>query len=90
MKDLLGVRKKPPPPAKRRHKVVAPAKASTGASARDLAKAIAAYLASDSYMYAPLVSAPPPPSPVPAAEAPPAAPLFAPPGTAAFNSPCPL
>ncbi|XP_066352385.1 uncharacterized protein [Miscanthus floridulus] len=73
-KDLLGVRKKlPAAAAKRRRKVVSPAKAG---SAGWLAKVIAAYLASDSYMYAPLVSAPPahPPPPPAAAVAPSAAP----------------
>ncbi|PAN35597.1 hypothetical protein PAHAL_6G220400 [Panicum hallii] len=78
-RDLLGVRKRPQPPAaaKRRRRVVAPAKAGGGAGARGLAKAIAAYLASDSYMYAPLVSAPPSPPPQPqppAAAAPSSAP----------------
>ncbi|RCV31303.1 hypothetical protein SEVIR_6G171800v4 [Setaria viridis] len=69
-KDLLVVRKRTPP--KRRRKLVAPAKASGNGGARGLAKAIAAYLASDSYMYASLVPAPPPPPP--AAAAPSAAP----------------
>lgn len=68
-KDLLGVRRSAA--AKQRRKVVAPAKAGAGG----FAKAIAAYLASDSYMYAPLVSAPPsprrPPPPVPSSAAPP-------------------
>jgi hypothetical protein len=64
-KDLLGVRTKQVP-AKRRRKV-APGGGSGGG--RRLAKAIADYLASDSYMYAPLVSDPqqPPPTPPPAA-----------------------
>uniref|UniRef100_A0ACD5Y7C7 Uncharacterized protein n=1 Tax=Avena sativa TaxID=4498 RepID=A0ACD5Y7C7_AVESA len=64
-KDLLGVRTKPLA-AKRRRKVAA----AGGGSGRRLAKAIADYLASDSYMYAPLVSDPqqqPPPTPPPAA-----------------------
>ncbi|KAL6596283.1 hypothetical protein ACP70R_047647 [Stipagrostis hirtigluma subsp. patula] len=71
-KDLLGVRKKPPAAARRtRRKVVAPAGRGAGA----LVKAIADYLASDSYMYAPLVCAPSPsPPPSPAAAAPSAAP----------------
>ncbi|PUZ51702.1 hypothetical protein GQ55_6G209700 [Panicum hallii var. hallii] len=81
-RDLLGVRKRPQPPAaaKRRRRVVAPAKAGGGAGARGLAKAIAAYLASDSYMYAPLVSAPPSPPPQPQPQPPAAAaPSSAPP-----------
>ncbi|KAK3121828.1 hypothetical protein QOZ80_8BG0661470 [Eleusine coracana subsp. coracana] len=73
-KDLLGVRKKTAA-AKRRRKVVAPAKAG---SAGRLAKAIADYLAFDSYMYAPLLSDPPVPaaasSQPPATAAPSAAP----------------
>ncbi|KAF7016546.1 hypothetical protein CFC21_030134 [Triticum aestivum] len=58
-KDLLGARTKPAA-GKRRRKV---------AAGPGLAKAIAEYLASDSYMYAPLVSEPqePPPPPPPAA-----------------------
>ncbi|CAL4999083.1 unnamed protein product [Urochloa decumbens] len=81
-KDLLGVRKRPPPAAaaKRQRKVVAPGKAAAGGGAGDLAKAIAAYLASDSYMYAPLLSAPPSPPP-PAAAVPSAAPPVSTPGT---------
>ncbi|KAJ1268663.1 hypothetical protein BS78_07G151800 [Paspalum vaginatum] len=70
-KDLFGVRKRPPPAAtavaKRRRMVVTPAKAAAGAGAVGIAKAVAAYLASDSYMYAPLVSAPPSPPPPPEA-----------------------
>ncbi|KAL6661572.1 hypothetical protein ACP70R_000956 [Stipagrostis hirtigluma subsp. patula] len=72
-KDPLGVRKKAAAAAARRtrRKVAAPASRSAGA----LVKAIAEYLASDSYMYAPLVSAPSPsPPPSPAAAAPSAAP----------------
>ncbi|CAO2188394.1 unnamed protein product [Urochloa humidicola] len=68
-KDLLGVRKRPPPPAKRRRRLAAAAKASGSGGAGGLAKAIAAYLASDSYMYAPLVSGPPSPAPLPPASA---------------------
>uniref|UniRef100_A0A0E0EM36 Uncharacterized protein n=1 Tax=Oryza meridionalis TaxID=40149 RepID=A0A0E0EM36_9ORYZ len=62
-KELLGVRKSPPL-TKRRRKVTA-----GGAGGGSMAKAIAAYLASDSFMYAPLVSnspTPPPPSSPPA------------------------
>ena len=63
-KNLLGVRTKPAA-AKRRRKVAA----SGAGGGRGLAKAIADYLASDSYMYAPLVSdpQPPPPNPPPVA-----------------------
>uniref|UniRef100_A0A0D9X8E2 Uncharacterized protein n=1 Tax=Leersia perrieri TaxID=77586 RepID=A0A0D9X8E2_9ORYZ len=53
-KELLGVRKSPLL-TKRRRKVTA------GGGGRNLAKAVAAYLASDSFMYAPLVSNSPPP-----------------------------
>uniref|UniRef100_A0A0E0AW02 Uncharacterized protein n=1 Tax=Oryza glumipatula TaxID=40148 RepID=A0A0E0AW02_9ORYZ len=56
-KELLGVRKSPPL-TKRRRKVTA-----GGAGGGSMAKAIAAYLASDSFMYAPLVSNSPPPPP---------------------------
>uniref|UniRef100_A0A0E0ICL5 Uncharacterized protein n=1 Tax=Oryza nivara TaxID=4536 RepID=A0A0E0ICL5_ORYNI len=58
-KELLGVRKSPPL-TKRRRKVTA-----GGAGGGSMAKAIAAYLASDSFMYAPLVSNSPPPPPPP-------------------------
>ncbi|GJN03646.1 hypothetical protein PR202_ga21114 [Eleusine coracana subsp. coracana] len=89
-KDLLSVRKKTAA-AKRRRKVVAPAKAG---SAGRLAKAIADYLAFDSYMYAPLLSDPPlpaaAPSQPPATAAPSAALPSAPPGTVVINSPCAL
>ncbi|TVU05688.1 hypothetical protein EJB05_48862 [Eragrostis curvula] len=85
-KDMLGVRKKTAPSAvKRRRKVVAPTKAGggRGAGAGRLAKAIADYLAFDSYMYAPLVADPTPPpapqSPPQAAAPPAAAPPCAPP-----------
>uniref|UniRef100_A0A804LW40 Uncharacterized protein n=1 Tax=Zea mays TaxID=4577 RepID=A0A804LW40_MAIZE len=74
-KDLLAVRKRlPAAAAKRRHKVVTPAKAGAGR----LAKVIAGYLASDSYMYAPLISAPPslPPPPPASSVAPSATPLI--------------
>uniref|UniRef100_A0ACD6AKM0 Uncharacterized protein n=1 Tax=Avena sativa TaxID=4498 RepID=A0ACD6AKM0_AVESA len=54
-KDLLGVRTKPVA-AKRRRKVASGG--GGGGGGRRLAKAIADYLASDSYMYAPLVSDP--------------------------------
>nr|BAD09479.1 hypothetical protein [Oryza sativa Japonica Group]BAD10046.1 hypothetical protein [Oryza sativa Japonica Group] len=50
-KELLGVRKSPPL-TKRRRKVTA-----GGAGGGSMAKAIAAYLASDSFMYAPLAEA---------------------------------
>ncbi|XP_062190921.1 uncharacterized protein LOC133894776 isoform X2 [Phragmites australis] len=50
-KDLLGVRKKLPPAKRPRRKMVTPAPAVGGA----LVKAIVDYLASDSYMYAPLL-----------------------------------
>jgi nucleoside phosphorylase len=74
--DLLGVRTKPvtkPVSVKRRRKA-----AAGGGGGRRIAKAIADYLASDSYMYAPLVSDPqqqpppttPPPAPAPAAASP--------------------
>ncbi|XP_037489143.1 uncharacterized protein LOC119367851 [Triticum dicoccoides] len=59
-KDLLGVRTKPAA-GKRRRKV---------AAGPGLAKAIAEYLASDSYMYAPLVSEPQEPAPPQPAAAP--------------------
>jgi hypothetical protein len=70
-KDLLGVRTKPvtkPVSVKRRRK----APAGVGGDGRRLAKAIADYLASDSYMYAQLVSdpqqqQPPPMTPPPTA-----------------------
>jgi hypothetical protein len=78
-KDLLAVRKRlPAAAAKRRHKVVTPAKAGAGR----LAKVIAGYLASDSYMYAPLISAPPslPPPPPASSVAPSATPLISTPG----------
>ncbi|XP_023157488.1 uncharacterized protein [Zea mays] len=79
-KDLLAVRKRlPAAAAKRRHKVVTPAKAGAGR----LAKVIAGYLASDSYMYAPLISAPPslPPPPPASSVAPSATPLISTPVT---------
>ncbi|KQJ98414.2 hypothetical protein BRADI_3g37171v3 [Brachypodium distachyon] len=60
-KDLLGVRSKPAA-TKRRRKV-----AAGGGSRWGIAKAVAEYLASDSYMYAPLVSDPQQPPPPPAA-----------------------
>ncbi|XP_062195019.1 uncharacterized protein LOC133898365 isoform X2 [Phragmites australis] len=67
---LLGVRKKLPPGKRLRSKLVAPVPAGGGGA---LAKAIADYLASDSYMYAPLASAPPPPPPPPQPKAAPSA-----------------
>ncbi|KAF8769401.1 hypothetical protein HU200_006429 [Digitaria exilis] len=83
-KDMLGVRKRPAAvaAAKRRRRLVAPSKAAGGGGAGALAKAITAYLASDSYMYAPLVSAPPSPPPLPAAAVVPStAPPVSTPGT---------
>ncbi|XP_044970095.1 uncharacterized protein LOC123430288 [Hordeum vulgare subsp. vulgare] len=59
-KELLGVRTKQAA-GKRRRKV---------AAGRGLAKAVADYLVSDSYMYAPLVSEPQEPPPPPPAAAP--------------------
>ncbi|KAF0900319.1 hypothetical protein E2562_030607 [Oryza meyeriana var. granulata] len=69
-KELLGVRRSPPLTKKRR-KVTA----GGGGGGGRLAKAIASYLASDSFMYASLVSnsqTPPSPSPVAAPSLPPA------------------
>jgi hypothetical protein len=77
--DLLGVRTKPvtkPVSVKRRRKAAA---GGGGGGGRRFAKAITDYLASDSYMYAPLVSDPqrqqqppttPPPAAAPAAASP--------------------
>ncbi|CAM0949097.1 unnamed protein product [Alopecurus aequalis] len=73
-KDLLGVRTKPVAAKPRRRKAAAAGGAGGG---RGLAKAIADYLASDSYMYAPLVADPQPQpqtTPPPAATASPAPP----------------
>lgn len=84
-KDLLGVRKKLPPAKRPRRKMATPAPAVGGA----LVKAIVDYLASDSYMYAPLASAPPPPPPPPPPQpkaAPSAAVPSAPPGSLLLNS----